>query len=60
MRFPGFEREWEINKLRELFTIGSGRDYKHLSNGDVPVFGTGGLMTYVDKYLYDGESVCIR
>ncbi|MBB3969514.1 restriction endonuclease subunit S [Mucilaginibacter phyllosphaerae] len=59
LRFPGFEGEWEQRNLKELFTIGSGRDYKHLSNGDVPVFGTGGLMTYVNEFLYDGESVCI-
>ncbi len=59
MRFPGFEGEWKQRNLKELFTIGSGRDYKHLSNGDVPVFGTGGLMTYVNKFLFNGESVCI-
>ena len=40
-------------------TIGSGKDYKHLSEGDIPVFGTGGLMTSVNDYLMDGESVCI-
>ncbi|RZK40958.1 MAG: hypothetical protein EOO90_13130 [Pedobacter sp.] len=50
---------WKKKKLREIFTIGSGKDYKHLVNGNVPVFGTGGLMTYVDGFLYDGETVCI-
>src|SRR5690606_32421612 len=25
----------------------------------IPVFGTGGYMTSVNEYLYDGESVCI-
>jgi len=39
--------------------IGSGKDYKHLSEGDIPVFGTGGFMTSVNDYLMDGESVCI-
>src|SRR5690606_14489064 len=34
-------------------------DYKHLGTGNVPVFGTGGLMTYVNSFLYDGETVCI-
>ena len=59
LRFPEFEGEWKKKKLGELLTIGSGRDYKHLGKGDIPVFGTGGLMTKVDSFLYDGETVCI-
>lgn len=59
LRFPEFEGEWERKKLGEVLTIGSGRDYKHLGEGEIPVFGTGGLMTKVDDYLYDGETVCI-
>jgi len=51
--------EWEEKKLGELFKIGSGHDYKHLTKGDIPVYGTGGLMLYVNEYLYDGKSVCI-
>lgn len=59
LRFPEFNGEWEKKKLGEVLTIGSGRDYKHLGEGEIPVFGTGGLMTKVDDYLYDGETVCI-
>ena len=51
--------EWVHKKLGDCLTIGNGCDYKHLQPGDVPVYGTGGVMTYVDKYLYDGETVCI-
>ncbi|MCQ8213725.1 restriction endonuclease subunit S [Cetobacterium somerae] len=51
--------EWEEKRLEEVLTIGNGKDYKHLNEGDVPVFGTGGYMTSVDKYLYDGETVFI-
>ena len=51
--------DWEEKRLGEVLSIGSGRDYKHLGKGEIPVYGTGGLMTYVDDYLYDGESVCI-
>ncbi|MDY3199657.1 MAG: restriction endonuclease subunit S [Arcobacter sp.] len=60
-RFPEFrgEPEWKEKPLSKLLTIGSGRDYKHLSNGDIPVYGTGGYMLAVNDYLYDGESVCI-
>lgn len=51
--------DWEEKKLGDMLTIGNGRDYKHLSDGDIPVFGTGGYMTSVDGYLYDGETVFI-
>jgi len=51
--------DWEEKKLGEVLTIGSGRDYKHLGEGDVPVYGSGGVMTYVDEALYEGESVGI-
>lgn len=59
MRFPGFEGEWEVKKIGDVLSIGSGRDYKHLSEGGIPVYGTGGYMTSVHEYLYKGESVCI-
>jgi type I restriction enzyme S subunit len=59
LRFPEFAGNWDNRKIKEILTIGSGKDYKHLDLGDVPVFGTGGLMTMVNSYLYDGETVCI-
>ena len=60
-RFPEFQNspKWKEKPLGKLFTIGNGRDYKHMSKGDIPVYGTGGYMLSVDDYLYDGESVCI-
>ncbi|OIR12516.1 type I restriction modification DNA specificity domain protein [mine drainage metagenome] len=51
--------DWENKTIGSVLSIGSGKDYKHLSKGDIPVYGTGGYMLSVDKYLYDGESVCI-
>lgn len=61
LRFSEFRdaEEWEIKPLDSLLTIGNGKDYKHLSKGDVPVYGSGGYMLSVDEHLYDGESVCI-
>ena len=61
LRFPEFREagEWEAKTFDKLFTIGNGKDYKHLSSGGVPVYGSGGYMLSVDDYLYDGESVCI-
>lgn len=51
--------EWKNETIGDVLSIGSGKDYKHLSKGNVPVYGTGGYMLSVDKYLHDGESVCI-
>ncbi len=58
-RLKGFEGAWVERKLGDIFVIGNGRDYKHLKSGCIPVYGTGGLMTYVNNYLNDGETVCI-
>ena len=59
MRFPEFSGEWDEYAIGEILSIGNGRDYKHLHNGDIPVFGTGGYMTSVDDFLYDGGSVFV-
>ena len=52
-------QEWEVKRLGACFSIGHGRDYKHLSNGDIPVYGSGGIICYVGSSLHDGETVCI-
>ncbi len=59
LRFPEFSEEWKEKIIGDVLKVGSGRDYKHLGAGNIPVYGTGGYMTSVDEYLYDGESVCI-
>lgn len=61
LRFEEFNGsgEWEEKTFDQLFQIGNGRDYKHLSTGNIPVYGSGGYMLSVDEYLYDGESACI-
>ena len=51
--------DWEIKTLGKMLKIGHGRDYKKLKSGNVPVYGTGGYMTSVNDFLYDGETVCI-
>ncbi|WP_426482228.1 restriction endonuclease subunit S [Chryseobacterium sp. R2ACT005] len=58
-RLESHKTEWKEYTISEILKIGSGKDYKHLNTGKIPVFGTGGLMTFVDKYLYNGETVCI-
>ena len=45
--------------LEDILKIKNGKDYKHLGNGDIPVYGTGGIMTYVNQYSYNKPSVLI-
>ena len=47
----GDNTTWEQRKFCEIIDLGSGKDYKHLSKGNIPVFGTGGYMLSVNKAL---------
>ena len=51
--------KWDIVTLRDVAKIRYGKDHKKLSDGNVPVYGTGGIMRYVDTPLYDKKSVLI-
>ena len=55
IRFDGFTDAWEKHKFSDVIEIGSGMDYKHLEEGNVPVYGTGGYMLSVDKALSDDK-----
>ena len=55
IRFEGFTDAWEKRKFSDVIEIGSGMDYKHLEEGNVPVYGTGGYMLSVDKALSDDK-----
>ena len=46
-------------KMSEVCKIMNGKDYKQLSEGAIPVYGSGGIMTYVNEYAYDKPSVLI-
>ena len=60
IRFAGFTDPWEQRKFSDLVEVCSGRDYKHLHEGAVPVYGTGGYMTSVDEALsYDKDAIGI-
>ena len=55
VRFPGFTDAWEQRKFSDVVDIGSGMDYKHLGEGDIPVYGTGGYMLSVDAALSEDK-----
>ncbi len=49
----------EYRELQEILTIKNGRDYKGFDEGDIPVYGSGGIMTYIDTFAFDKPSVLI-
>ncbi len=49
----------EYRLLGEVLSIRNGKDYKGFAEGDIPVYGTGGIMTYIDTFAYDRPSVLI-
>jgi type I restriction enzyme S subunit len=61
LRFAEFSDagDWQKRSFSKLFEIGGGKDHKHLPDGDIPVYGSGGYMRSVNSLLYDGESACI-
>ena len=60
IRFAGFTDDWEQRKLENIVEVCSGRDYKHLEAGNIPVYGTGGYMLSVSEALsYDVDAIGI-
>ena len=54
-----FTEDWVDTTLGEVCEIKYGKDHKKLNDGDVPCFGSGGLMRRVSEVLYDKPSVLI-
>ena len=48
-----------LTTLGEVTKIKNGKDWKKLGSGEIPVYGSGGIMTYVDTFSYDKPSVLI-
>lgn len=46
-------------KLKDLLQIKNGKDYKEFSHGMIPVYGSGGIIAYINKSIYNGESVLL-
>lgn len=45
--------DWNKKQLAAVLSVKHGRDYKGLPVGTIPVLGTGGKITYVDRALCD-------
>ena len=69
LRFPGHENTkivdgvpegWSRGLLKELISVNYGKDHKKApDDGNIPVYGSGGLMRKCNKSLYSGEAVLI-
>lgn len=60
IRFKGYTEDWERRKLGDCVDVQSGRDYKHLLEGNIPVYGTGGYMLSVNEALsYNQDAIGI-
>ncbi len=69
LNFPGHENTkivdgvpegWSRGLLKELISVNYGRDHKKApDDGNIPVYGSGGLMRKCNKSLFSGEAVLI-
>jgi type I restriction enzyme S subunit len=50
---------WKVEKLEDLVNIKYGKDHRSLPDGDIPVYGSGGLIRYISEAIYTSESVLI-
>ena len=50
---------WNAALMKDFLVIGNGKDHKDLETGIYPVYGSGGLMRYVNDFLFSGESVLL-
>ena len=51
--------DWEQRKLGEVLLVNSGKDYKNLNKGNIPVYGTGGYMLSVNRALSNENAIGI-
>lgn len=59
LRFKGFTDAWEQRKLENLLKVNSGKNYKQLGEGNIPVYGTSGYMLSVNKSLSENDAIGI-
>lgn len=69
LRFPGHENTkivdgvpegWSRGLLKELISVNYGKDHKKApDDGNIPVYGSGGLMRKCNKSLFSGEAILI-
>lgn len=67
-RFPGYKNAkfdnglpegWKVEKLGEILEVKYGKDHSKIEDGNIPILGSGGIMRFGNRALYNGESVLI-
>ncbi len=53
------KEEWEEVTLSDVMELKYGKDHKHLNDGKIPIYGSGGIMRYGDTAIYENESILI-
>ena len=55
------EKGWEVKKWKDMLTIVNGKNQKTVENpvGAYPIYGSGGIMGYADKYLCPKNTIII-
>ncbi len=53
------DENWKTVKLGKCIEVKYGKDHKVLAEGSIPVYGSGGIMRYAEKALFEKESVLI-
>ncbi|MGL2963869.1 restriction endonuclease subunit S [Flavobacterium sp. RSB2_4_14] len=51
--------KWKTYKLSDALEIKYGKDHKKVQDGNIPIYGTGGIMRYGNQALYDKETILI-
>lgn len=51
--------DWEEKTLGDILTVCYGKDHKAIADGNIPVYGTGGIMRHVNRALSHGPSILI-
>ena len=54
-----FDDSVDFKELGKVLVIKNGKDYKNFGTGNIPVYGSGGIMTYIDTFLFNKPSVLI-
>lgn len=49
----------DYKMLSDVLKIRNGSDYKKFPQGEIPVYGSGGIIAYIDRYACDKPSVLI-
>ncbi|NDJ26981.1 type I restriction endonuclease [Campylobacter sp. MIT 12-8780] len=58
--FQSLQKEsWEEVRLEKIIKLKYGKEHKSLNNGNIPTYGSGGIIRYVDTSIYNNKSILI-